>query len=74
MQGKPEVPVNCFFQGCYNPAYEAEIHKAKKKCYEYNKLCPTDYKEQKRFLKICSAQWEKKQLSLHRFGAITDIT
>lgn len=50
MQGKPEIPVNCFFQGCYNPAYEAEIHNAKKKCHEYNKLCSTDYEEQKKIL------------------------
>lgn len=48
---KPEVPINCFFQGCYNPAYEAEIKKAKEKCYRYNQLCPTDFKAQQEILK-----------------------
>lgn len=42
MKNKPIVPINCFFQGCYNPAFEAEIEKCKKKCFKYNQLCPTD--------------------------------
>lgn len=46
MNNKPEVPINCFFQGCYNPAYEAEIRKCKEKCYRYNQLCPNDYEAQ----------------------------
>ena len=29
MKEKPSVPVNCLFQACYNPAYEAEIKKCK---------------------------------------------
>lgn len=51
MDNKPEVPINCFFQGCYNPAYEAEIKKAKEKCYRYNQLSPNDYEAQQEILK-----------------------
>lgn len=47
---KPVVPVNCFFQGCYNPAYEAEIAKAKEKCHRYNQLCPNDVEKQREIL------------------------
>jgi len=43
MNSKPEVPVNCFFQGCYNPAFENEIRKGKEKCYRYNQLSPNDH-------------------------------
>lgn len=43
---RPTVPINCFFQGCYNDAFEKESEKCKKKCFEYNKLCPTDRKAQ----------------------------
>lgn len=42
MANKPIVPTNCFFQGCYNPAYEEEIRKCKEKCFQYNQLCPND--------------------------------
>ena len=42
MQAKPTVPVNCLFQGCYNPEFEAEIRKCKDKCHEYNQLNPND--------------------------------
>lgn len=50
MREKPIVPINCFFQGCYNPAYEEEIRKGKKKCFKYNKLCPTNKKAQRKIL------------------------
>lgn len=30
---KPVVPTGCFFQGCYNPEYEAEIRKGKDLCW-----------------------------------------
>lgn len=46
-----EIPVNCFFQGCYNPEYEAEIQKCKDKCFQYNKLNPNDRKTQREMLK-----------------------
>lgn len=36
------VPIDCFFQGCYNPEFEKEIEKCKEKCFQYNKLCPND--------------------------------
>ena len=43
---KPEVPLNCLFQGCYNPEFEAEIRKCKDQCYRYNQLNPNDREAQ----------------------------
>lgn len=51
MDEKPIVPINCFFQGCYNPAYEAEIRKGKEKCFKYNQLSPNDRAAQSEILK-----------------------
>ena len=51
MDKKPTVPINCFFQGCYNPAYEEQISKCKKKCFRYNRLCPNERKAQLKILK-----------------------
>ncbi|MBQ0102528.1 MAG: sugar O-acetyltransferase [Firmicutes bacterium] len=51
MDKKPIVPKNCFFQGCYNPAYEEEIRKGKEKCFRYNQLCPNDREAQTEILK-----------------------
>lgn len=51
MSKRPEVPINCFFQGCYNPAFEAEIKKCKNKCYAYNQLNPNDRASQQKILK-----------------------
>lgn len=48
---KADVPINCFFQGCYNPEFEAEIQKCKDKCYQYNQLNPNDRKTQTEMLK-----------------------
>lgn len=48
---KPKVPLNCLFQGCYNPAFEAEIAKCKDKCYQYNQLNPNDRNAQQEILK-----------------------
>ena len=42
MGEKPKVPLDCLFQGCYNPAIEAEIQKCKDKCWKYNQLSPND--------------------------------
>lgn len=50
MSNKPEVPINCFFQGCYNPAFETEIVKGKDKCYRFNQLSPNDREEQRKIL------------------------
>lgn len=50
MSEKPIVPTNCFFQGCYNPAYEEEIKKGKDKCFAYNKLNPNDKDAQAKIL------------------------
>lgn len=47
---KPIVPTYCYFQGCYNPEYEKEIEKCKKKCHRYNQLCPTDRAAQREIL------------------------
>ena len=51
MNEKPVVPINCFFQGCYNPAYEEEIRKGKEKCYRYNQLQIYDRDAQREILK-----------------------
>lgn len=51
MKEKPLVPVNCFFQGCYNPAYEEEIRKGKDMCFAYNQLNPNDRNAQTEILK-----------------------
>lgn len=50
MSEKPIVPINCFFQGCYNPAYEEEIRKGKDMCYRYNQLSPNDKEAQQEIL------------------------
>jgi len=50
MEERPEVPVNCLFQGCYNPAYEARIREGKALCHQYNQLCPNDLEEQREIL------------------------
>lgn len=47
---KAEVPINCFFQGCYNPEFETEISECKDKCYRYNQLHPNDREAQKKML------------------------
>ena len=50
MSEKPIVPINCFFQGCYNPAYEEQIRVGKEKCHRYNQLSPNDRKAQAEIL------------------------
>lgn len=50
MQEKPKVPLNCLFQGCYNPAFEAEIRKCKDKCWKFNQLSPNDREGQQAIL------------------------
>ncbi|MFA5449006.1 MAG: sugar O-acetyltransferase [Clostridia bacterium] len=50
MDKKPIVPINCYFQGCYNPEFEREIEKCKDKCYKYNQLSPTDREKQQEML------------------------
>ncbi len=51
MDEKPIVPINCLFQGCYNPDYEKEIKKCKDKCRKYNQLNPNDYEAQQEILR-----------------------
>ena len=51
MSEKPYVPLNCFFKGSYNPAYEREIRKCKDTCYRYNQLNPNDNVEQQKILR-----------------------
>ncbi|MCC8016730.1 MAG: sugar O-acetyltransferase [Clostridiales bacterium] len=50
MNVKPKVPVNCYFQGCYNTVFEREIEKCKEKCHQYNQLSPNDKKAQNKIL------------------------
>lgn len=51
MDKKPVVPINCFFQGCYNPQFEKEIEKCKEICHRYNQLSPYDRQAQREILK-----------------------
>ena len=46
----PNVPVDCYFQGCYNPQFGKEIEKCKDQCYKYNQLSPNDRAAQKEIL------------------------
>ena len=48
---KAKIPVNCLFQGCYNPEYEEEIKKCKDKCFAYNRLNPNDRETQEKMLR-----------------------
>ncbi len=50
MKNRVEAPINCLFQGCYNPQFEEEIAKCKDKCFEYNKLNPNDRQSQRKML------------------------
>ena len=45
------MPMGCFFQGCYNPEYEAEIRKGKDLCWRFNALHPCDREGQMAVLK-----------------------
>jgi len=47
---RPVVPLNCLFQGCYNPEYEQRIREGKDKCFAYNKLNPNDREAQQEIL------------------------
>lgn len=42
MDKRPEVPINCYFQGSYNPLFDVEIEKAKALCFQYNQLSPNE--------------------------------
>lgn len=42
MEKRPEVPLNCYFQGSYNPLFDAVIEKAKALCFQYNQLSPNE--------------------------------
>ncbi len=44
------VPLNCIFQGCGNPEYEAQIRICKDLCWQYNQLSPNDTAAQKALL------------------------
>lgn len=50
MKEHPIVPINCYFQGCYNPQFEIEIEKCKRICYKYNQLQVYDREEQRKIL------------------------
>lgn len=42
MEKRLEVPINCYFQGSYNPLFDAVIEKAKALCFQYNQLSPNE--------------------------------
>ena len=69
MSEKPIVPTNCFFQGCYNPAYEEQIRIGKEKCHRYNQLSPNDKEEQTAILSELLGKMGKKSCLFHHFGA-----
>ena len=48
---RPEVPTYCYFQGCYNPAYEREIERGKDLCFRFNALHPCDREGQTAILR-----------------------
>lgn len=50
MENRPVVPIDCYFQGCYNPAFEREIAVCKEKCHQYNQLSPNDRAGQQEIL------------------------
>lgn len=55
---RPEIPLNCFFKGSYNPEYEKEISITKEKCYRFNQLSPTDKEGQAAILKDLLGQMD----------------
>lgn len=59
MDDKPIVPINCFFQWCYNSEYEKQIQIAKDKWFRYNKLSPNDKEAQYEILKDLLGKMEK---------------
>lgn len=62
MKKHPTVPINCYFQGCYNPEFEKEIEKGKEKCYQYNQLSPNDRDKQQAILKTLIGSLGKEVL------------
>ncbi len=50
MNKRPYVPINSFFQGCFNPELEKQIENGKEKCYRYNQLSPNNKEKQKEIL------------------------
>lgn len=67
MSDKPIIPINCFFQGCYNPSYEKEIRKAKEMCYRYNQLCPNDNAAQQQILRMLLGEMGKDTIIVPPF-------
>lgn len=62
MSERPEVPINCYFQGCYNPQFEAEIEKGKALCFQYNQLSPNDKEAQQVILQRLLGKMGKEVL------------
>ena len=57
---RPNIPLNCFFKGSYNPAYYHDIRQAKDKCWQYNNLHPNDDEGHERYCDSSSARRERK--------------
>lgn len=49
-KNRPEIPLNCLFQACYNPKLEEEIRNCKEKCHQFNRLSPNDRDGQQKIL------------------------
>ena len=67
MSEKPIVPTNCFFQGCYNPAYEEQIRLGKEKCHRYNQLSPNASAEQTAILSTLLGKMGKEVIFVPPF-------
>ncbi|MDD3999827.1 MAG: sugar O-acetyltransferase [Bacilli bacterium] len=67
MNKKPIVPINCYFQGCYNPKFESEMEKCKDKCYRYNQLSPNDKEAQQKLLTEILGSMGKETVILPSF-------
>ena len=47
---KPNIPINCFMQGCYNDAFIKAIIHAKKTCFKYNKIGAVNSKKREKII------------------------
>ncbi len=48
---KPSVPLNCLMREFFNPDFACAIMNAKKTCFKYNKVNPTNHKKRKNMIK-----------------------
>lgn len=60
LERKVSVPLNCLFQGCYDPALEEQIRRCKDVCHRYNQLSPNDLEKQMEILAGLLGQMGKR--------------